>query len=184
MKRIEFLLALLVSLGGCGPSIAVDDDAASASTGGMTETDATSTTDVMPTSTSYEDGYEYADYDSYDGYEYDGYEYDDGGCWEEIVEGELEVPRSDLERWLDERGQITGDGCWAACTAVGIAETWDAVLACMVTGDAPPPPDTDGDESGTDGASGTDGEETEGTTGGPGELVQLACVGAVVFCDS
>ena len=159
MRRTRSLHALFATLvSGCGPVVSVDDDGASASesdsdtspTTGMT----TSETDVSVTDT-YDDTY----YDS--------------GCDEPGGIEVFEVPRSDIEQWLDARGQIEPNHCWEVCWLAGIDGD---VIDCGVLvepDDEPVPPEepepgttgdeTGGDESGDDSTGDSTGEP--GTTG-------------------
>jgi hypothetical protein len=192
LKRTHSLHALFATLvAGCGPTIDVGQDDGSTQsdtspTSGATATTATTaTTDATTTVT--------GSTDSYDGYDYDGYDYD-GGCWDEPYHVDVEIWRSEIARWLDERGQVSTDRCWQACSTAFPVE-WTGLDSCTVhydsvdTDDGTPPPDsttggTTGDTTGdTTGTTGEKDTEEEGTTDGQDdELVRLECEGYIIEC--
>jgi hypothetical protein len=185
MKRTTALQSLFTALlVGCGPQVELDDtgddgDPATGTSGASTTsvgTTAQSTT-AVPTATSPTGPDTNSASD----------DWSDGSCPDEVYLDVAEIPRSEIERWLDVDGNVVPDGCWGACSAVGI---YGNILSCSVspldggsdtsggldTGggfdsggdDGTPPPGTSGGTFGTDGGEGT------GTSGGD-PLMRIEC---------
>lgn len=176
LKRTRSLHALFAALvGGCGPVVGVDDDDdGSSASDTATASDTTPTTGMTTGETTVNDtGWD------------DGW---DSDCTEPVYVDVVELPRSAIEEWLDDRGQIQAGRCWEACAAAGLS---DEILGCTVLGesepgdDEPVPPEepgtttsgttTSGTETGDSGSDDTTGWHGETTDTGEEPWVLLEC---------